>query len=130
MKLTEGQSASRVSEGMSYRYFVLIFRNIIMCVVLSVFMGIFVRDSILSSFWSSFLFYSSVTVVFYVALFFGQIPSRLNFPKDESERAPLFYASLHPIFKILFWIAVFIVSFFAFYLFFHFKIDSLNHPTY
>lgn len=130
MNTTEDQIESRIANGMSYRYFVMIFRNFIMCVVLSVFMGLFVRDSIKSSLLYSFLFYSIVTVAFYVALLFGQLPAQLNFPKSGSERAPRFYSSRHLIIKILFWIAVFVVSFFVFYLFFHFKLDSLEHPQY
>lgn len=130
MKLIQGQATSRISGSISYNYFVLIFRNFIMCVVLSIFMGLFVRDSIMSSFWYSLLFYSIVTVAFYVALLFGQLPSQLNFLRDESARAPRYYTSLHPVVKVLFWAAVFIVSFFAFYLFFHFKIDTIDHPEY
>ena len=130
MKPTDVQIESRIANGMSYRYFTKIFRNFIMCVVLSVFIGLFVRDSITSSLWSSLLFYSFITVVFYVALFFGQLPAQVNFPSDESERAPRFYTSLHWAVKVLFWIAVFIASFFVFYLFFHFKLDSVDRPEY
>lgn len=64
MKATDAEIEARIVDGMSYRYFLRIIRNFIMCIVLSIFMGIFVRDSFMTSFWSSFLFYTLFTVAF------------------------------------------------------------------
>lgn len=130
MKPTGDQLEARVNDGMSHRYFIRIFRNLIMCVVLSTFTFFIARDSLDHSLLSMLGFYVMSTVVFYIALGFGQIAMNSENVTPVSARAPRFYASLHPLLKTLFWIAVFALSFFAFYLAFHYLLDSGSHPEY
>jgi len=130
MEVNSKKIEARISNGISYRLFLRIFRNFIMCGVLSLFYYLTSNHSGNYSLLDFLSIYALITLVFYVALFLGQVPKFFASAHTEDTRAPRFYASLHPVLKLLFWVAVFALTFIVSYIALYFLANKTFRPDF